>query len=118
MTRREQDLLRLITVLWAEVPHHIRDEMEPRIRQVGLGWALPTGFDPQDDDWLTPDQIAYELGLTVAAIWNWPGRYGIKSVDGRFLWADVQRIRQKQFLATYSGRRAERRVLHDTAALS
>lgn len=93
-TTRERELQRLVSVLL----HQLRTftdtrTIERNIRQSGLGWALPSTTDFHDeDDWLTPDQLAYELGYTTSTIRNWPTRYDIKPVKGRYRWGDVLRV--------------------------
>ncbi|BDY33174.1 hypothetical protein [Mycolicibacterium mageritense] len=94
---REGDLLRLIHVLWTALNELTSTRyLESQIRKDGLGWALPTPEHHHDDDWLTVDQIAFELGYSQSAIRNWPSRYGLKPVNGRYRWGDIQSVRQRQ----------------------
>lgn len=93
-TLRENKLLRIIFVLWLELERRMDTaELEQAIRSEGLGWTLPSTIDHHDaDDWLTVDQLAFELGYTPSAIRNWPARYGLRPVKGRFRWGDVKHV--------------------------
>lgn len=89
---RERDLQRLVSVLLHQLGTFTDTRtIERNIRRSGMGWALPTSADfYDDDDWLTVDQLAFELGYTQSAIRNWPTRYRLKPVKGRYRWGDVQ----------------------------
>lgn len=93
-TTRERDLQRLVSVLLHQLATFTDTRtVELNIRRSGMGWALPTSADfYEDDDWLTVDQLAFELGYTESAIRNWPSRYGLKPVKGRYRWGDVQTV--------------------------
>lgn len=91
---REVRLQRLVHVLWNHLTPYQQAELGPGIVKAGMGWAIPDALpDHRDDnDWLTVDQLSYELGLSPSAIRNWPQRYDIKPVNSTYRWGDVQRI--------------------------
>lgn len=94
MTIRENQLHQVIAVLFNELQTFTDTRhLEREIRRSGLGWTLPSSIDFFDEDqWLSIDQIAFELGYSPSAIRNWPSRYGIKPIDGRYRWGDIQRL--------------------------
>lgn len=91
---REARLLRLVNFLWAQIPPDVQAELAPDIEAGNMGWAIPSWECRNDDDWLTVDELATELGMTPAGIRNFPRRYGIQPVKGRYRWGDVIRRRQ------------------------
>ncbi|KMV23350.1 hypothetical protein [Mycobacterium heckeshornense] len=92
---RETALLRLVLVLWGELRRHTNpkelERLEQDIREAGLGWALGN-LDHHDDDLLTVDQLAHELGYSQSTIRDWPTRYGLQTVAGRYRWGDVKKM--------------------------
>ena len=91
--RREIALLRLIWTLWEQLLEHTdTTEFEHQVRAAGLGWALPTWDHHHDDEWLTVDQVAFDTGHTPSAIRNWPARYGLRTIDGRYRWAVIRQL--------------------------
>lgn len=90
---RETALLRLVFVLWGELRRYMPSgelsDLEGEVRRAGLGWILGN-LDRAEDARLTVDQLAYELGFSRSTIRNWRSRYGLKPVDGRYRWGDVQ----------------------------
>lgn len=93
---REQKLLRLVTVLWNELAPHSQAELGPVIEKAEMGWAIPASDHLTDDHWLTPEELAKELGLTASGVRNWQSRYGLKPIDGLYRWGDVQEIRKQR----------------------
>lgn len=95
---REIRLQRLIYVLWNHLTAYQQSELGPGIVKAGMGWALSgTTLDHHDDDdWLTVDQLAYELGLTPSAIRNWQQRYSLKPLKGKYRWGDIEAIRRER----------------------
>lgn len=94
LTRRETQLLQLVHVLWTELraPTCTPDQLDTGIRAQGLGWAIPGPDHLHEDDWLTPDQIAHELGYTTHTIHVWAHRYQLQQVKGRYRWGDIQQL--------------------------
>ena len=91
---REVRLQHLVQVLWNHMNSYQHADLGPSIVRAGMGWAIPEALtDHRDqDDWLTVDQLAYELGLSRSAIRNWQQRYGLTPVRGTYRWGDVQRV--------------------------
>lgn len=91
---REVRLQRLVHVLWNHMSSHQQADLGPSIVRAGMGWAIPEALtDHRDeDDWLTVDQLSYELGLSPSAIRNWQQRYGIRPVRGTYRWGDIQDV--------------------------
>lgn len=91
-TRRERKLLQLVHFLWLELrsPSGNLEALEWAIRCEGMGWALPSRNTIADDDWLTPDQIAHELGYETSTIRVWAHRYQLRQIDGRYRWGDLR----------------------------
>ncbi len=61
-----------------------------------MGWAITVGATLTDDDWLSTDELAAELGITPSAIRNWQTRYGLKPRHGLYRWGDIQTIRKER----------------------
>lgn len=95
LTRREINLLQVIHVLWHELrqPTCHPDELDHHIRAQGLGWTIPGPDHLEPDDWLTPDQIAHELGYQTNTIHQWAYRHGLQQVKGRYRWGDIEQLR-------------------------
>jgi Putative ATPase subunit of terminase (gpP-like) len=95
-SRRETNMLKLIDFLWAELHSAGANigAIEWMARQDGMAWALPTKIDHIDaDEWLTPDQIAHELGYKASTVHVWAHRYGLMQVKGRYRWGDIVDLR-------------------------
>ncbi|AXN51250.1 hypothetical protein DSM43518_04792 [Mycobacterium marinum] len=96
-TRRETRLLQLVHTLWCEIrnPSGNPGALEWAIRQEGMGWALPSQIDDglNDDDWLTPDEIAHRLGYATSTIYVWAHRYSLQQINGRYRWGDIKQLR-------------------------
>lgn len=91
-SRRENELTKLVAYLWDELGRAGANigALGWTIRQNGMGWALPTRIQHlDDDDWLTPDEIAHELGYSAQTIRVWAHRYGLMQVKGRYRWGDM-----------------------------
>lgn len=95
LTRRETALLRVIHVLWTELRNPTRhpDQLDHNIRAAGLGWTIPGPDHIDDNEWLTPNQIAHELGYTTHTIHVWAHRYHLQQVKGRYRWGDIKQLR-------------------------
>lgn len=95
---REQNLLKLVYVLWNEIPAERRTELAPILGRSEAHWALhDTSCEHLDEnDWLTPDQIAHECGIRTSTVRNWPKRYGLTSVKGRYRWGDIQELQRRR----------------------
>lgn len=91
--------MRLVARLWHEVTNPVTTpgQLEADVRAAGMGWALPTTPDHlDDDDWLTPDQIAHETGYEATTVRVWAHRYQLTQVKGTYRWGDVrQMLRQR-----------------------
>lgn len=64
-------------------------------------WMTPTLAMPDDDDWLTDEEVARWVGCRPTAVRMWAtrarqGKDGVLPVNGRFRWGDVQAYRQRQ----------------------
>ncbi len=95
--RRENHLLRLVHVLWEELRKTTdTTQLEYEIRAAGIGWALPSWDHHHDDEKLTVDQLGFELGYTPSAIRNWPTRYGLKPVNGKYRWRDIRELMESR----------------------
>lgn len=93
-TSRERTLLLLVELLWEHVKHptvppHI---LEDALRARGFAWALPRLCPYGEDDLLTPEQIADELGYSVGTIYAWVHRYRLQQVNGRYRWGDIRKL--------------------------
>lgn len=97
---REDRLLRLVFFLWSQLPPEQQQELAPDIEAGEMGWAIPSWECHDDNDWLTLDELATELGMTQAGIRNWHRRYGLTPVKGRYRWGDVIRRRQLKTTTT------------------
>lgn len=95
---REQRLLQLVFFLWAQLPPDQQSELRPHIAADNMGWAIPSWEHRDPDDWLTIDELAHDLGMTASAVRNWPARYGLTPVRGRYRWGDVEDARKKRNL--------------------
>jgi hypothetical protein len=95
---REDRLLRLICFLWYQITPQQREELKPGIHEQEMGWALPSWEHRDDDDWLTVNELAADLGMTPSGIRNWQSRYGLKPIDGRYRWADVKEAKDRRNL--------------------
>lgn len=88
-------LLRLVLVLWGELRQRTRpadlDQLERDIRRAGLGWALGN-LDHDDNELLTTDQLAHELGYSTSTVRDWTSRYGLRNINGRYRWGDVKHM--------------------------
>lgn len=93
---REERLLHLVSLLWGHLTPDVREELQPVIVEAAMGWAITSLGHLSDDHWLTPADLARELGLTPSGIRNWQSRYGLKPVDGLYRWGDVQEIRKER----------------------
>jgi len=95
LTRRETALLQVIHVLWTELrtPTRHPNQLDHDIRTAGHGWTIPGPDHIDDNDWLTPNQIAHELGYTTHTIHVWAHRYGLQQVKGRYRWGDIKQHR-------------------------
>lgn len=101
---REQRLLQLIYTLWQQLNDHQHAQLRPGIEQAGMGWALPSLDRHNEDDWLTRDEAAQELGIKPWTIRKWHDRYGLTPVKGRYRWGDLKDIirqRNKRKLGKY-----------------
>jgi hypothetical protein len=94
-TRRETKLLQLVHFLWTELRKTSDNPgaIEWAIRQEGLGWAIGGPDHIDDENWLTPDQIAHELGYQQSTVHVWAHRYGLRQINGRYRWGDIKQIR-------------------------
>lgn len=94
---REDRLLQLVFFLWNQLGPEQRQDLTPGIEQSGMGWAIPTWECRDENDWLTVEELATELGMTPSGVRNWPSRYGLTPVRGRYRWGDIcNRKRQTQ----------------------
>lgn len=93
-TKRERQLMRVIHALWCELqrPHQDLEGLARNIRIAGLGWTIPGVVHLDDDDWLTPDQIAHELGYDVSTVRSWGSRYGLPRIRGKYRWGDIEKL--------------------------
>ena len=93
---REERLLRLIYTLWEQLDDHQRAALRAGIEQSDMGWALPQLDRHNDNDWLTIDEAARELGLTRKGLRNWHTRYGLTPIRNLYRWGDIQAIRRQR----------------------
>lgn len=64
-------------------------------------WMLPTTAMPDEDDWLTDEEVARWVGCRAGTVRNWAKRArqggdGVIPVNGRYRWGDVQEYRKRQ----------------------
>lgn len=93
---REDRLLQLVFFLWAQLPTEQQAELRADIEAEDMGWAIPSWERRDPDDWLTVDELAADLGLSASAVRNWPSRYGLTAVRGRYRWGDVEAARKRR----------------------
>jgi hypothetical protein len=93
---RERKLLSLVETLWHELTAERQAELRPELADVA--WALPKTLENRygPDDLLTTAEVAAAFGMKPAGVWSWSRRYGIKTINGKWRWADVHGIRFKQ----------------------
>jgi hypothetical protein len=93
-SKRETTLLMLVELLWEHIKHPTvpPEILEDALRARGLAWAFPRLCPYGEDDWLTTDQIADELGYDISTVRVWAHRYRLRQVDGRYRWGDIRRL--------------------------
>jgi len=94
---RDEKLLRVIALLWEELPEPARQRLHPVVDRLGAAWTLPATGD--QTEWMTTVEVALEFGLSPASIrTNWPRQYGVRPVNDRWLRRDVELVRLKRHL--------------------
>jgi hypothetical protein len=93
---REDRLLQLVFFLWNQLTHEQQEDLTPDIEAAEMGWAIPSWERRDADDWLTAQELAVELGMTVKGVRNWQSRYGLTPVRGRFRWGDVEDVKRRK----------------------
>jgi hypothetical protein len=91
-------MLSLIHTLWNALPPEKRAELEPIIRRSEAQWVLYE-MELTEDEWLTTAEVARKCGVTPSAVRNWPKRYDLRKVKGRYRWGDIddlQRLRNQR----------------------
>lgn len=102
---REDRLLQLVFFLWKQLSPQQQEELTPDIEAAEMGWAIPSWERRDPNDWLTIEELATELGMTVAGVRNWRTRYDLRPISGRhYRWGDVEDVKRK--MARRHARRA------------
>lgn len=90
---REDRLLTLVELLWNQLTPMQQLELTPHMENLGMGWAIPTWECHDPDDWVSLEQLAFELGMTESGVRNWRYRYGLTPRDdGLFRRGDVKAV--------------------------
>lgn len=91
---REQIQAQVILGMWLELrkPHDQQDPdgLDREIRREGFAWALPSMAHIDDDELLTPAELSDLLGYSESTIRNWPARYQLPQVNGKYRWGDIE----------------------------
>ena len=74
---------------WSQAHREAGEYVE---EQLGAEMILLDKVNTADRPELTVDQVAFDTGHTPSAIRNWPARYGLQTVDGRYRWADIRQL--------------------------